>query len=101
MTRDNVWYVPFLPDESVQQIRRFSSYYGIGGPDGMAQDTEGNILVAHSTLGTVFIHPTNGESLMKIMSHEGIHTTNVTWGGASLDVLYIVESESGTILKID
>ena len=66
MTRDNaVWYVPFLPDGSVQRIGRFSSYYGIGGPDGIAQDTEGNILVAHSTLGTVFVHRANGELMMK------------------------------------
>ncbi|GAD98077.1 hypothetical protein SNOG_02192 [Paecilomyces variotii No. 5] len=102
MTRDNaVWYVPFLPDGSVQRIGRFASYYGIGGPDGMAQDTEGNILVAHSTLGTIFVHRSNGELLMKITSPLGINTTNLTWGGASLDVLYIVESESGTILKID
>jgi gluconolactonase len=103
MTRDNaVWYVLFLlPDGSVQRIGRFSSYYGIGGPDGMAQDTEGNILVAHSTLGTVFVHRADGELLIKITSPGGIHTTNLTWGGASLDVLCIVESESATILKID
>lgn len=79
MTRDNaVWYVPFLPDGSVQRIGRFSSYYDIGGPEGMAQDTEGNILVAHSTLGTVFVHRANGELLMKITSPQGIHTTNLT-----------------------
>lgn len=102
MTRDNsVWYVPFLPDGSVQRIGRFSSYYGIGGPDGMAQDTEGNLLVAHSTLGTVFVHSANGELVMKIKSLEGIHTTNVTWGGTFLNVLYMVESESATIMKID
>lgn len=65
----------------------------------MAQDTEGNILVAHST--RVFVHRPNRELLMKITSSQGIHNMNVTWGGASLDVLFIVESESGTILKID
>ncbi|KAE8422010.1 hypothetical protein BDV36DRAFT_280315 [Aspergillus pseudocaelatus] len=74
MTRDNaVWYVPLLSDGS----------YGIGGPDGMAQDAEGNILVAHSTLGL------------------GAHTTNLTWGGPSMNVLYIVESETAAILRVD
>ncbi|KAB8271632.1 gluconolactonase [Aspergillus minisclerotigenes] len=89
MTRDNaVWYVPLLSDGSVQRIGRFSSYYGIGGPDGMAQDAEGNVLVAHSTLGTVVLGG-------------GVHTTNLTWGGPSMNVLYIVESETATILKVD
>jgi hypothetical protein len=31
MTRDNaVWYVPLMPDGSLQRVGRFSSYYGIG-----------------------------------------------------------------------
>ncbi|PIG89764.1 hypothetical protein AARAC_005019 [Aspergillus arachidicola] len=102
MTRDNaVWYVPLLSDGSVQRIGRFSGYYGIGGPDGMAQDAEGNVLVAHSTLGTVFVHATNGELVMKIKSPRGVHTTNLTWGGPLMNVLYIVESETATILKVD
>ncbi|KAE8369691.1 hypothetical protein BDV27DRAFT_140990 [Aspergillus caelatus] len=82
MTRDNaVWYVPLLSDGS----------YGIGGPDGMAQDADGNILVAHSTLGL----------FMKIKSPRGAHTTNLTWGGPSMNVLYIVESETAAILRVD
>ncbi|KAE8137927.1 hypothetical protein BDV38DRAFT_292539 [Aspergillus pseudotamarii] len=102
MTRDNaVWYVPLLSDGSVQRIGRFSSYYGIGGPDGMAQDAEGNILVAHSTLGTVFVHAANGELVMKAKSPRGAHTTNLTWGSPSMNVLYIVESQTATILRVD
>jgi gluconolactonase len=62
MTRDNsIWHVPLHPDSSAQRTGRFSSYYGLGGPDGMAMDVEGNILVAHSTLGTVFVHRSSGE----------------------------------------
>ncbi|KAB8221131.1 hypothetical protein BDV33DRAFT_190720 [Aspergillus novoparasiticus] len=79
MTRDNA------------RIGRFSGYYGIGGPDGMAQDAEGNVLVAHSTLGTVFVHAANGELVMEIKSPRGAHTMNLTW----------VESETATILKVD
>ncbi|PYI09446.1 gluconolactonase [Aspergillus sclerotiicarbonarius CBS 121057] len=102
MTRDNaVWYVPFMKDGAVLRIGRFSSYYGIGGPDGMAMDAEGNVLVAHSTLGMVFVHKSNGELIMKIRSPVGVNTTNLTWGGEDLRTLYIVESETGTILKVD
>ncbi|KAK6814156.1 hypothetical protein RU639_010141 [Aspergillus parasiticus] len=94
MTRDNaVWYVPLLSDGSMQRIGRFSGYYGIGGPDGMAQDAEGNVLVAHSTLGTVFVRTAIRELVMKIKSPRGVHTTNLTWGGPSMNVLYIVEKK--------
>ncbi|BCS04973.1 SMP-30/gluconolactonase/LRE family protein [Aspergillus luchuensis] len=105
MTRDNsIWYVPFMLDGSVQRVGRFASYYGIGGPDGMAIDSEGNILVAHSTLGRVFVHDKSGEMKIVIKSEKGASTTNLTWGvgeSGSLDTLYIVESEMGEILKVD
>ncbi|CAG7915563.1 unnamed protein product [Penicillium olsonii] len=101
MTRDNsIWHMPFYKDGSVQQVGRFSSYYGIGGPDGMALDEEGNVFVAHSTLGTVFVHRANGELLTQIKSPAGASTTNLTWGGEGLSVLYIVESETASILRV-
>jgi gluconolactonase len=102
MTRDNaVWHIPFFQDGSVQRMGRFSSDYGIGGPDGMALDEEGNLFVAHSTLGTVFIHRPNGELMGKIKSPMGQGTTNLTWAGESFKTLYITESETGTILTVD
>lgn len=101
MTRDNsVWLVPFMPDGSVQRVGRFSSYYGVGGPDGMAQDMEGNIFVAHSSLGKVFVHRGSGELMAILKSTKGVSTTNLTWGGPGLKTLYIVESGTGTILKL-
>lgn len=102
MTRDNsVWLIPFMPDGSVQRVGRFSSYYGVGGPDGMAQDTERNVLVAHSSLGKVFVHKSNGELIAILKSTKGASTTNLTWGGSDLKTLYIVESATGSILKLD
>jgi gluconolactonase len=71
------------------------------GPDGMALDVEGNVFVAHSTLGTVYVHQPNGEPLAQIMSNKGSGTTNLTWGLKDKKVLYITESETGAILKID
>lgn len=102
MTRDNsVWHVPFYADGSVQRVGRFSSYFGIGGPAGMALDLEGNIFVAHSTLGTIFVHRANGELMAKIQSPQGTGTTNLTWAGEGSNVLYIVESETGSLLRLD
>lgn len=103
MTRDNsVWHVPLYPDGSVQRTGRFASYYGIGGPDGMVTDEEGNIFVAHSTLGTVFVHEKNGNPLARIITTQvGNATTNLTWGGLENKTLFIVESDSGTILCVE
>ena len=102
MTRDNtVWHLPLYPDGSVQRTGRFSTYFGIGGPDGMTLDTEGNVFVAHSTLGTVYVHRSNGEPLAQIMSSRGSGTTNLTWGLENKKLLYITESESGTVLMVE
>ena len=102
MTRDNsVWYVPFYPDGRPQRTGRFSSYYGTGGPDGMASDEEGNIFVAHSSLGVVFVHRSNGEPFARIESTVGRGTTNLTWGGSQGKTLYITESQSGSVLIVE
>ncbi|KAF4463899.1 Lactonase drp35 [Fusarium albosuccineum] len=102
MTRDNsVWLAPLYPDGSVQRTGRFSSYFGVGGPDGMATDEEGNIFVAHSTLGTVFVHNKDGTPRAQISTKKsGNGSTNLTWGGDDLKSLYIVESESGSVLVL-
>ncbi|KAL1844880.1 hypothetical protein VTK73DRAFT_1626 [Phialemonium thermophilum] len=100
-TRDNaVWCAPLYPDGSVQRTGRFASYGGVGGPDGLALDVEGNLFVAHSTLGCVFVHRPNGLPLARIQSPAGHGTTNLTWGGPDLKTLYIVESQSGSILTV-
>ncbi|KAH7014856.1 hypothetical protein EDB80DRAFT_566613 [Ilyonectria destructans] len=103
MTRDNsVWLAPLYPDGSVQRTGRFSSYYGVGGPDGMATDEEGNVFVAHSTLGTVFVHYKDGTPRAQIVTKGiGCGTTNLTWGGSDLKTLFIVESESGSVLTLE
>ena len=102
MTRDNsVWAAPLYPDGSVQRTGRFSMYYGMGGPDGMATDTDGNIFVAHSTLGTVFVHKRDGTPMCRILTTDlGMGSTNLTWGGSDNKTLFIVESESATIMTI-
>ncbi|OAG40973.1 hypothetical protein AYO21_04815 [Fonsecaea monophora] len=101
MTRDNaIWALPIYPDGSIQRTVRFSSYYGLGGPDGMTMDSEGNVFVAHVSLGTIFVHKPNGEPLATIKSNLGTATTNLTWGGDDFKTLFITESESGTILYV-
>ena len=61
VTRGNaVWRLPLLPDGSTTKVSIFIQLSGgHGGPDGMALDAEGGLLVCHAGLGTVwhFDHP--------------------------------------------
>jgi gluconolactonase len=47
---------------------------GLAGPDGMAIDDEGNLLVAHSGLGTVWVFSEIGEPITRLRSCAGIRT---------------------------
>jgi len=74
---------------------------GLAGPDGMAFDEAGNLIVAHSGFGTVWLFNPIGELLGRIRSCAGIRTTNVAFGGADRKSLFITESEHGVILQAD
>ena len=94
MSRDNnAWLALLYSDGIVQRTGRFSSYLGTGGPDGLAVDEEGNLFVANSTLSRIFVHRKEGW-------HVGNGTTNLTCGGEGLRRLYIVESESASVLVL-
>ena len=46
VTRGNqVWRVPLLPDGSVSKVSAFFTSYGPSGPDGLAVDEAGRVLV--------------------------------------------------------
>ncbi len=72
---------------------------GLGGPDGMAVDAEGGVLVVHAGFGTVWHVSAIGEPLARIRSCAGIRTTNVAYGGVDLRSLYVTEAEEGVILR--
>lgn len=102
MTRDNaVWRVPLAKDGGVLKVGRFTSYFGTVGPDGMAFDAEGNLFVAHASLGQVFIHNRHGELIARIASCRGATVTNLCFGGPDHKTIFITESESGSILRAD
>jgi gluconolactonase len=71
---------------------------GLGGPDGMAVDELGNVVVVHAGFGTVWLFSPIGEPLARLRSCAGIRTTNVAYGGADRRTLFITESEHGVIL---
>ena len=103
MTRANsVWRIPLLPDGSTSKVSNYIQLSGRhGGPDGLALDAEGGLLVAHAGLGTVWHFDGLGQPMHRIRSCEGLMTTNLAFGGANNSTLYITESETGNILKAD
>jgi gluconolactonase len=100
-TRDNaIWRVPITPDGGVIRVGRFIALSGgLAGPDGMAMDVDGNLVVAHAGMGSVWVFSKLGEPLLRIRSPRGLATTNVCFGGPENRDLFITESESGSILR--
>jgi gluconolactonase len=99
VTRANaVWRVPVLPDGSVVKVGTFIQLSGGAGPDGLALDEEGNIVVCHVGLGSLWILSAFGEPLYRVRSCRGRKTTNLAYGGEDRRTLFFMEAESGSIL---
>ena len=103
VTRGNcVWRVPLLADGTPYKVGVFLQLSGgLGGPDGLAIDEHGGLAVAHVGMGTVWWFSPLGEPLLRIRSDVGLATTNLAYGGPDNRTLYITESESGSILRVD
>lgn len=102
-TRDNaVWYVPFLgPEQAVGRVGRFAQLIGGagGGPDGMAMDAAGNLLVCHVVMGCVWVFSALGEPIYRLRSCAGPLITNAAFGGADGRTLFVTESQTGSVLS--
>ena len=102
VTRANaVWRVPLL-DGAATKVGVFVQLSGgLAGPDGMALDEAGNLVVCHAGLGSVWLFSPLGEPLLRVRSPAGVMTTNAAYGGPGRRRLYIAESETGSILEAD
>ena len=99
-TRSNsIWRVPLTPDGGVTKVGIFAYLSGGIGPDGMAMDASGNLIVAHVGMGCAWMFSPKGEPLYRIQSCRGEGVTNMAFGGTENKTLFITESETGTILK--
>lgn len=102
VTRTNaVWRAALLPDKSASRTGVFVQLSGGTGPDGIAVDAEGNLLVAHAGAGIVWKFSRTGVPVLRIDSCEGLMTTNLTLGGPDNKRIFITESESGCVLVAD
>ena len=99
VTRGNcVWRVPLMADGSVSKASQFFTSYGPSGPDGLAVDSEGNLLVCNPGLGYVWLLNHRAEPVTVWRSPKGMSTTNLAFGGEDGRSVFCTESVSGTIL---
>ncbi|MBI3043795.1 MAG: SMP-30/gluconolactonase/LRE family protein [Betaproteobacteria bacterium] len=97
MTRANaVWRLPLDGSGVVTRAGLFVQLFS-PGPDGLALDEDGNVVVTHPGLGTVWVFSKRGEPLYQVKSCAAEMTTNVAYGGKDRKTLFITESKSGKI----
>jgi len=101
VTRGNcIWRVPLLADGSVAKVSQFFTSYGPSGPDGLAVDTQGRLLVANPGLGYVWVLNQRAEPVMVLRGPTGASTTNIAFGGPDRATLCVTDSTHGTVLKL-
>ena len=100
VTRGNqVWRVPLLEDGSVAKVSAFFTSYGPSGPDGLAVDAHGRVIVANPGLGVAWVLNHQAEPVLVLRSTAGASLTNLAFGGPGRTTLYCTESISGSILR--
>ncbi len=101
VTRGNaVWRAPLLPDGSISKMGAFQTFFGTSGPDGLALDIEGNLVVAHASLGGAFVLNARGELTHVIKSPAGSTVTNVAFRPGTRE-LVMTESQTGSVLTAE
>ena len=98
-TRANaVWRGPLLADGSVSKVGAFRTFFGASGPDGLAMDAAGNLVVAHASLGGAFLVNPRGEVTHYVRSPVGTTATNVAFRPGTA-TLVMTESSTGSVLE--
>ncbi len=102
VTRGNsVWRAPLMPDGSVAKVGQFFTSYGPSGPDGLAVDVMGNLIVANPGLGYAWHLNHRAEPIAIYSSPTGSSLTNIAFGGPQNTTLFCTESVTGSILSIN
>ena len=102
VTRGNaVWRVPLLDDGSVAKVSAFFTSYGPSGPDGLAMDQKGRLIVANPGLGVAWVLNHHAQPDVVLRSLVGASLTNVAFGGPGRATLYCTESVSGSVLRVE
>lgn len=98
MTRGNcVWRMPLMADGSVSKAGQFFTSYGPSGPDGLAIDTKGRLVVCNPGLGCAWILDAYAEPVEIIQAGRGVSLTNVAVHPSGM--AYFTDSTNGRILR--
>ena len=101
-TRGNcVWRAPLLDDGSVSKVSAFFTSNGPSGPDGLAMDESGRLVVANTGIGLAWVLNKKAEPEQVIRSPAGVSLTNIVFGGPQRKTLYCTESVSASILRVE
>lgn len=92
-----VWRIPMDESGVASKVGLFVQLF-CPGPDGLALDEDGNVVVTHPGLGLVWVFSKRGEPLYQVKSCAGEMTTNIAYGGEDRKTLYIVDSAKANIL---
>ena len=98
MTRGNcVWRMPIMADGSVSKAGQFFTSYGPSGPDGLALDPQGHLIVCNPGLGVAWILDEYAEPLQILQAGRGISLTNVAVHASGM--AYFTDSTNSRILR--
>ena len=103
VTRANqIWRVPLNPSGLILKVSIFAHMHGgPSGPDGLALDATGCLLIAHAGFGSIWRLSPRAEPLDRVVSCAGYATTNLAFGGPDNRRIFITESETGSLLVAD
>jgi gluconolactonase len=102
MTRGNcVWRMPLMPDGSVSKAGQFFTSYGPSGPDGLAMDSDGRLIVCNPGLGWAWVLNARAEPVELLRTAPGTSLTNVAFGGPERRTAFFTDSTHGRVLKAD
>jgi gluconolactonase len=97
VTRANaIWRIDL--DEHSQYRAGLFVQMPSAGPDGLALDVEGNVIVAHPTAGCVRVYSKYADELYIIRTCKGRGTVNIAYGGEDMKTLYILDQGTGSIM---
>jgi gluconolactonase len=102
VTRGNaVWRLPLFEDGGVSKVGLFIQLSGgLAGPDGMALDAEGGVIVAQPGM-TVWRFDRVGRPTHHVEPQGECFVTNVAFGGAGGTSLFMTDSGNGRILRAE
>ena len=102
MTRGNcVWRMPLMADGSVSKAGQFFTSYGPSGPDGLAMDRDGRLIICNPGLGWAWVLNGRAEPVEILRTAPGHSLTNVAFGGRERRTAFFTDSTLGRILKAD